>query len=419
MSSRTVDDPATMNGGTALWLPFTQAGDAARHQRRFVRGQEAFLIDAEGHRVFDAVSSIWTCVHGHSHPRIVAAIANQAGELDHSTLLGATNPVAEKLASRLCGTTGLDRVFFASDGASAVEAAIKMALQYWRNRGEMARSKIVRLVRSYHGDTIGAMSVSDIGVFKEPFADVCFQTESHEVYARRSSDADVAAIIVEPLVQAAAGMQIVREEDYSFIQQPSAPLLIVDEIATGFGRTGTMFAYQQTGLHPDILCLGKGITGGALPLSATIASNDVYAAFLSPHTADNRHFFHGHSYAGNPIACAAALASLDIFEVSDVLQRIVPLIETVAMEGEGLMDHPLVESVRHAGLMCGIVVSPPAGSNESASSFAWQVVDRLYERGFFTRPIGAVVQLVPPLSSDETDIRAFFSALRESLDHLS
>jgi adenosylmethionine-8-amino-7-oxononanoate transaminase len=402
-----------------LWLPFTQPGDAARRQRRFVQGSGAFLTDDQGHRVFDAVSSIWTCVHGHSHPRIVAAIANQAALLDHATLLGATNPVAESLAARLCSMTALDRVFFASDGASAVEAAIKMALQYWRNRGDEKRRKIVRLVRSYHGDTIGAMSVSDIGAFKEPFADLCFDTESIEVYARRTSDADVAAIIVEPLVQAAAGMQILREEDYSFIRQSSQALLIVDEIATGFGRTGTMFAYQKTELRPDILCVGKGITGGALPLSATIASNDIYDAFLSPHTSDNRHFFHGHSYAGNPIACAAALASLDIFDAENVLERIVPLIETVTEQSARLMDHPLVENIRHAGLMCGIVLSPPAGSSETAGSFAWRIVDRLYEGGFFTRPIGAVVQLVPPLSSSAADIRSFFSAVRESLDYVS
>lgn len=404
---------------SALWLPFTQMGDAARRQRRFVKGEGTFLTDDRGHRIFDAVSSIWTCVHGHSHPRIVAAIADQAATLDHATLLGATNPVAEALAARLCRMTGLGRVFFASDGASAVEAAIKMTLQYWRNRGDTERRRFVRLVRSYHGDTIGAMSVSDIGTFKEPFAGVCFETESIDVYARRTSDADVAAIIVEPQVQAAAGMQIVGEEVYSLIRRSSEPLLIVDEIATGFGRTGGMFAYHKAGLCPDILCVGKGITGGALPLSATIASNDVYDAFLSPRTADNRHFFHGHSYAGNPIACAAALASLDIFETENVLERVVPLVETVAELSRDLMGHPRVDSIRHAGLMCGIVLSLPAGSADTAASFAWRVADRLYEDGFFTRPIGAVVQLVPPLSSDAADIRAFFSALRNSLDHLS
>lgn len=414
-----MNQPVSEGHSVGLWLPFTQPGDTARRQRRFVQGSGAFLTDDRGHRVFDAVSSIWTCVHGHSHPRIVAAIATQAALLDHATLLGATNPVAESLAARLCTLTALDRVFFASDGASAVEAGIKMALQYWRNRGNRTRRKIVRLVRSYHGDTIGAMSVSDIGVFKEPFADVCFDTESIDVYARRTSDADVAAIIVEPLVQAAAGMQILREQDYALIRQSSGALLIVDEIATGFGRTGTMFAYQKTGLRPDILCVGKGITGGALPLSATIASNDIYDAFLSPRTSDNRHFFHGHSYAGNPIACAAALASLDIFEAENVLERIVPLIETVTEQSERLMDHPLVESIRQAGLMCGIVLSPPAGSDETAASFAWRVVDRLYEIGFFTRPIGPVVQLVPPLSSAAVDIRSFFAAVRESLDYVS
>ena len=407
------------HAASALWLPFTQMGDTARRPRRFVRGEGAFLVDAAGHRVFDAVSSIWTCVHGHGHPHIVAAIARQAALLDHATLLGGTNPVAEDLAARLAGMTGLDRVFFASDGASAIEAAIKIALQYWTNRGDRTRRTIVRLGRSYHGDTIGAMSVSDIGTFKAPFADVCFESESIDAYARRTSDADVAAIIVEPLVQAAAGMQIVRREDYAFIRTPSEPLLIVDEIATGFGRTGSMFAYQQIGLHPDVLCVGKSITGGTLPLSATIATNAVYDAFLAPSTTDNRHFFHGHSYAGNPIACAAALASLDIFETERVIERSIPLIETIAAAAARLLEHPLVAEVRHAGLMCGIVVTPPPGSPESAPAFAWTVVDRLYERGFFTRPIGAVVQLVPPLSSEPAEITAFFAALQEALDHFS
>jgi adenosylmethionine---8-amino-7-oxononanoate aminotransferase len=407
------------NVESALWLPFTQPADAARRQRTFVRGEGTFLIDDRGHRVFDAVSSIWTCIHGHSHPRIVAAIAEQAAVLDHATLLGATNPVAEALAARLCSLIALDRVFFASDGASAVEAAVKMALQYWRNRGEGRRRKIVRLVHAYHGDTIGAMSASDIGVFKEPFLDVCFETERLDDYARRTSDADVAAIIVEPRVQAAAGMRIVPDAEYAPIRRAAEALLIVDEIATGFGRTGTMFAYQSAGLVPDILCIGKGLTGGALPLSATIASSDIYDAFLSPHTADNRHFFHGHSYAGNPIACAAALASLDIFESEHVLERIVPLVATIAEEAARLLDHPRVESVRQAGLMCGIVLVPPAGSDESVGSFAWRVVDRLYENGHFTRPIGGVVQLVPPLSSDPADIRGFFSTLRRCLDDVS
>lgn len=402
----------------ALWLPFTQMGDAARPPRAFVAGSGTTLTDADGRLVYDAVSSIWTCIHGHGHPRIVAAIARQAAALDHATLLGATNPVAEALAERLAELTGLDRVVFASDGASAIEAAIKIALQYWYNRGERARRTIVHLAQAYHGDTIGAMSVSDVGAFKEPFRDVCFATETLDAYARRSSYDDVAAIVVEPLVQATAGFRIVRADGYAAVHRASEPLLIVDEIATGFGRTGAMFAHPGVGLRPDILCVGKGITGGTLALSATLCSERVYAAFLAPRTADGRHFFHGHSYAGNPIACAAALASLNIFATDGVLAEAQALADTLATHAAQLTAHPRVAAIRRAGLMCGIDVTP-ADRAEDATTFAWRVADRLYDAGIFTRPIGNVVQFVPPLASTHAEIGGFFETLAECLDRVS
>ncbi len=402
-----------------LWLPFTQMGDATRTPRAFVRGEGTTLIDAGGRRVYDAVSSIWTCIHGHGHPRIVAAIARQAATLDHATLLGATNPVAEELAARLGALTGLDRVLFASDGASAVEAAIKIALQYWHNRGESARRTIVHLARSYHGDTIGAMSVSDVGLFKEPFREVCFASESLEAYAQRTSYDDVAAIIVEPRVQATAGFRIVDAAGYAAVKRAPEPLLIVDEIATGFGRTGELFAHPGVGLRPDIVCVGKGITGGALALAATICAERVYEAFLAPRTTDARHLFHGHSYAGNPIACAAALASLEVFDDDAVLEHAHALACTLAEHAAQLATHPRVTAIRHAGLMCGIDVTPPDGAQGDATAYAWRVADDLYTNGIFTRPIGAVVQFVPPLASTHAEIARFFDALETSLDRVS
>src|SRR5579871_723637 len=292
------------------WLPFTQMRGFDPRARTFVRGSGTRLEDARGAHVYDAVSSIWTIVHGHCHPRIVDAIARQAAKLDHATLLGATNPVAETLAERLCALAGMDRAFFASDGASAVEAAIKMAAQFWQNAGQPQRRRFVRLAHAYHGDTIGAMSLSDIPLFKARFADLIFETRAFDDAA--SLGPDVAAVIVEPLVQAAAGMRLVDPAAYGALRDVE-PLLIVDEIATGFGRTTTMFAFEQTQLRPDILCLGKSITGGALALSCALVRRRVYDAFLGDHNAFV-HFFHGHSYAGNPIACAAALASLDLFD---------------------------------------------------------------------------------------------------------
>jgi len=373
------------------------------------------LTDANGARVYDAVSSIWTCLHGHAHPRIVAAIAAQAATLDHATTLGATNPPALALAERLCALTGLDRAFFASDGASAIEAAIKMAVQFWQNRGEPQRRRILHLSGSYHGDTVGAMSVSDIAVFKERFAGLCFEAATLEAYVPGENDGDVAAIVVEPLVQAAAGLRVVDAAAYAPLSLPRAPLLVVDEIATGFGRTGTLFAYEQLGLAPDLLCVGKSLTGGTLALSATLATAAVYDAFVAPETAQNRHFFHGHSFAGNPIACAAALASLDLFDVEDTLAQARTLGDAIERHAGALATHAAVREVRRRGVMCGIVVASPDDRTPPAP-FAWAVADRLYERGIFTRPIGPVVQLVPPLSSTTAEIDAFFEIVAGVLD---
>jgi adenosylmethionine-8-amino-7-oxononanoate aminotransferase len=377
-----------------------QSFDAS--ERTFVRGDGTMLIDARGHRVYDAVSSIWTIVHGHCHPAIVRAVAGQAATLDHATTLGATNPVAETLASKLCALTGMDYAFFASDGASAIEAALKMALQYWQQRGEKQRTRFVRLTGAYHGDTSGSMSVSDIAVFKSRFGAITFESAPYERLDALDL-AHVAAIIVEPMVQAAAGMRLVPRERYAGLQDMT-PLLIVDEIATGFGRTGTMFAFEQLDLRPDLVCLGKGITGGTLALSATLATERIYDAFLGD-LDESKQFFHGHSYAGNPIACAAALASLELFERESTLENVARLSTTARVRLEALGAR--VADVRAAGLMIGIELATVADGRRVASE--------LYRRGHFTRPIGATVQLVPPLSSRTEEIEDFFDALEASL----
>ncbi len=382
------------------WLPFTQMDGFDAPTRTFVRGDGNYLEDAAGRRLFDAVSSIWTTVHGHCRPEIVAAIAGQTAKLDHATSLGATNPVADELAERLCELTGTHVAFFASDGASAVEAALKMALQYWRSVGQPQRTRFVRLAGSYHGDTAGAMSVSDIAVFKQHFNAITFETVAYDDAAHAIACDDVAAVIVEPLVQAAAGIRIVSPERYVPLRA-MLPLLIVDEIATGFGRTGTMFAYEQLDLAPDIICIGKGITGGALALSAALATQRVYDAFLGKRE-DLKQFFHGHSYAGNPIACAAALANLDIFETERTIKRIAPLVERVSERLEQMRTLPRVRDARGVGLMAAV---------ELDGLVAWDVANALYERGYFTRPIGESIQFVPPLSSSVAEIDGFFDAL--------
>lgn len=365
--------------------------------RTFVRGFGTALEDARGQLVYDAVSSIWTTIHGHCHPHIVEAIARQAERLDHSTLLGASNPVAEELAARLCALARMERVFFASDGASAVEAAVKISVQYWQNRGQPQRSRFVRLSSAYHGDTAGAMSLSDIALFKSRFRNITFETRAFD--EGLAFEPDVAAVIIEPLIQAAAGMRVVDESVHERLRDLD-PLVIFDEIATGFGRTGTMFAFEQTAVQPDVLCLGKGITGGALALSATLVARPVYEAFLGE-PEDLVHFFHGHSYAGNPIACAAALASLDLFAQEKTLERAEAIARRAAKRLERLRSHPLVRDGRQAGAMLGIEIATPA----------WPIADKLYQAGHFTRPIGNVIQFVPPLCSTDAEVDAFFDAL--------
>jgi adenosylmethionine-8-amino-7-oxononanoate aminotransferase len=387
------------------WLPFTQMSGFDAGARTFVRGSGTMLTDAAGAQVFDAISSVWTTIHGHGHPHIVEAIARQAAVLDHATALGATNPRAEELAERLCALTALDVAFFASDGASAIEAALKMAIQYWQACGEPKRVKFVHLRDSYHGDTAGAMAVSDIAVFRSRFAPILIETVCYDDAPDVLARDDVAAIVFEPRVQAAAGMRIVAAERYANMRAPHRPLLIADEIATGFGRTGTMFAYEALGLVPDLVCLGKGISGGTLALSAVLAAQPVYDAFLGAPEA-NRQFFHGHSYAGNPIACAAALASLDLFAAEHTLAHVAGLDAAMNDLLAPLAAHPRVVEVRRAGLMAGVEIAVPAR----------RVADALYARGQFTRPIGQTVQLVPPLSSTRAEIAAFVAAFVDALD---
>lgn len=382
--------------------------------RTFVRGEGNFLIDARGNRIFDAVSSIWTTVHGHCHPVISEAIARQASLLDHSTLLGASNPVAAELAERLAALLRMEYAFFGGDGASAVEAALKMALHYWQNAGEPQRTRFIRLVDAYHGDTSGAMSVSDIAVFKSRYGAVTFEALPYDGDARVFERDDVAAVIVEPIVQAAAGMRIVASERYDALRG-IRPLLIVDEIATGFGRTGSMFAHEQIDLRPDIVCVGKGITGGTLALSATVVRERIYDAFRGTH-AEMKQLFHGHSYAGNPIACAAALANLRVFEEERTLERAALLAQSLAPALQKTAAHPLVRQVRAAGLMIGVEVETRALPAGDAITPAWRIANELYERGHFTRPIGDVIQLVPPLSTAPHEAETFLSDLYELLE---
>jgi adenosylmethionine---8-amino-7-oxononanoate aminotransferase len=412
------DLPPPVGARSRHWLPFTQMSEAAGQARTFVSGAGTMLTDASGRTVFDAISSVWTTIHGHCHPRIVEAIARQAATLDHATALGATNPVADELAERLCALAGYDAAFFASDGASAIEAALKMALQYWQACGEPQRVRFVRLRDAYHGDTAGAMSVSGIEGFRSRFRALIVESVCYDDAPEALARDDVAAVVFEPRVQAAAGMRLVAPERYAGMRAAHRPLLIADEIATGFGRTGSMFAYQRLALAPDLVCLGKGITGGALALSAVLAARRVYEAFLGAPSA-NRHFLHGHSYAGNPIACAAALASLDVFAAERTLERVAALDSAMDALLAPLAAHPLVEEVRRAGLMAGIEIAAESIDARGAATPAWRVANELYARGHFTRPIGRTIQLVPPLNSTRAEIASFAGAFADVLARIA
>ena len=397
-----------------LWLPFTQMSTFDFNERTFVRGEGCTLVDARGRRVFDAISSVWTTIHGHGHPYIIESIAHQAAVLDHATALGAANWPAIELAERLARLTGLERVFFSGDGASAVEVALKMALQYWQNTGEGKRCRFARLVHAYHGDTAATMSVSDIPLFKERFAPIVFESIPYEGAAQQLARDDLAAVIVEPIVQAAAGMHVVPNERYAALANMK-PLLIVDEIATGFGRTGSMFAFTELGVEPDILCVGKGLTGGTLPLSATLARERIYEAFLGDF-ASSRHLFHGHSYAANPICCAAALASLDVFDREQTLALVAELDAVLEARLAALQSHRGVREVRRKGMMCAIELETGELAIEDARSKTWGIADAMYAQGHFTRPLGDAIQLVPPLASSMEELLAFCDALEEELD---
>src|ERR687898_1947490 len=348
-----------------LWHPFTQQrGWASEHPVIIERGEGTDLIDVDGNRYIDGVSSLWCNVHGHAHPRIDAAVREQLSKVAHSTMLGLSHRTAIELAQRLVALAraGLTRVFYSDSGSTATEIALKMAFQYWRQRGQ-DRRRFVSLKMAYHGDTIGSVSVGGIDLFHSIYHPLLFDTlkadpgnAAHMERLLEEHEGEVAAVIMEPLVQGAAGMlmhppgylRTVRE-----LCDRHGVLLILDEVATGFGRTGTMFACDHEGVAPDLLCLAKGISGGYLPLAATLASEEIYQGFLGEHE-EFRTFFHGHTYTGNPLACAAAIASLDVFRDENTLGELAGKIDLLAGLLEPLAEHPAVREVRRVGFMVGI-----------------------------------------------------------------
>ncbi|HET7161826.1 MAG TPA: adenosylmethionine--8-amino-7-oxononanoate transaminase [Rhodanobacteraceae bacterium] len=436
----------------AIWHPCTQmrdhAGADALPMTPIVRGEDAWLVDANGKRYLDAISSWWTNIFGHANPRIAAAMKDQLDKLEHVIFAGFTHEPAIQLAEELLRVAPpalaaqqrekdkhLARVFFADNGSSAVEVALKMSFHYWRNVGKTGKTRFIALSGSYHGETLGALSVTDVPLYRATYAPLlhdpifvaspdCFERapgESWREHSLRKLDDmraalehhahEVCAVIVEPLVQCAGGMRMYDPAYLTGLRKLCDEFgvhLIADEIAVGFGRTGTLFACEQAGISPDFLCLSKGLTGGFMPLSVVLTTSDVYDAFWAEYTS-GKAFLHSHSYTGNPLACRAALATLSIFRDEPVLERNRKLAAHMAQRLAPLVDHPHVAEVRQTGMIAAVELvrdkskrAPFAASERRGL----RVYRHGLERGVLLRPLGDVVYFMPPyvVTPDEIDL---------------
>ncbi|NWF75168.1 MAG: adenosylmethionine--8-amino-7-oxononanoate transaminase [Nitrospirae bacterium] len=437
-----------------IWHPFTQMKDWLKEDIIIIsEGKDCFIKDIYGKWYIDGVSSLWVNVHGHRKKELDEAIKAQVDKISHSTLLGLSNVPAIKLAEKLIrivkasfihNKSSLSKVFYSDNGSTAVEVAIKMAFQYWKHKGVRGKNTFVSLKNAYHGDTIGAVSVGGIDIFHKTFKPLlyktykasspyCYRCEFGKKYPRckyeclnnmkdilKSNSKKIAAIIIEPLIQAAGGMitsppgylKGVRElcNEYKI-------LMIADEVATGFGRTGRMFACEHEGVVPDIMCLSKGITGGYMPLAVTICSDEIYNAFLGDFK-DLKTFFHGHSYTGNPLACFAALACLNIFEKEKVMENLKGKIKILKSWLKNILNLKHVGDVRNIGMMAGIELVRNKKTKEPydwKEKMGWRVAYFAREKGVFIRPLGNVVVIMPPLSISKENLNQLLKVIHEAI----
>lgn len=450
MTTTTTDREARLRKLDAahVWHPFTQMAIWEDENAPLIeRGEGRHLVDVAGRRYLDGISALWCNVHGHRVPEIDDAVRAQLDRVAHSTLLGQANVPSIELAARLADIApkGLTRVFYSDSGSTAVEVALKMALQYWSHKGRPEKRLFATLAEAYHGDTVGSVSLGGIDLFHQAFgpllfsklrlptpytyrtpanfsaeeyAEHCIATAERTIEKRAS---ELAAVVLEPVMQGAAGM-IAQQPGYlrriAEACRKHDVLLVCDEVATGFGRTGTMFAVEQEGVSPDLLCIAKGLTGGYLPLAATLANDRVYEAFLGAFES-RRTFFHGHTYTGNPLACAAALASLDLFERNHVIESIQPKIARLTQRLAEIAKHPHVGEVRQRGLMVGIEL---VRDRERKTPFEYtrrtghRAILEARKRGVILRPLGDVVVLMPPLAITDDEIEMLCDVTAESID---
>jgi adenosylmethionine-8-amino-7-oxononanoate aminotransferase len=407
-----------------LWHPFTQQQSWQEEDFPIIeRADDTTLYDTQGNAYIDGVSSLWCNVHGHRHPAIDIAIKDQLDRVAHSTMLGLSHAPAAKLAKRLVDLApeGLSRVFFSDNGSTACEIALKMAYQFHHQRGEWWRSGFVCLADSYHGDTLGSVSVGGIELFHSLYRPLLFdawQAPPGDADALRALLAEhaerCAAVIVEPLVQGAAGIHVHPDGYLRAVRElcdEFGLFLICDEVATGFGRTGTMFACEQEAVAPDLMCVAKGLTGGYLPLAATLTTERIYEGFLGRHD-EYRTFFHGHTYTGNPLACAAAIATLEVFDEERTLESLEPKIELLTKLLQPIAQLPSVGEVRQCGFMVGIELT----GFDASLRMGHQVTLEARERGAIIRPLGDVIVLMPPLAITGADLQRLVAITRQAIE---
>jgi len=434
---------------TFLWHPFTQMLDWEKEPQLIIEsGSGCTLKDIRGKSYIDGVSSLWVTVHGHRKKEIDAAVSAQLRRIGHSTLLGLSNVPAVLLAEKLVkiAPRGLSRIFFSDSGSTSVEIALKIAFQYWQQKDEAYRQKtgFISLTEAYHGDTIGSVSVGGIDLFHRIYKPLLFQTRKIEspncyrckygltypgclktclTYAERTIQkyaSVTAALIIEPIVQGAAGMLVQPPGYLKKIRELCTQnniLMIADEVATGFGRTGKMFACEHESVKPDILCLAKGISGGYLPLAATLTTNDIYQGFLGNYN-EFKTFFHGHTYTGNPLACAAALANIDLFQKEKTLLKLKPKITLLTKELKQIQKMKQVGEVRQRGFMVGIEL---VRDRALRTPYPWEdkigirVTLECRKRGLIIRPLGNVIVLMPPLSISKPELQRMVQIVSDSI----
>jgi len=444
-----------------IWHPFTQMKEWVEEKPIIIsEGRDCFIKDVYGRWYLDGISSMWVNIFGHRKKEIDDAIREQLWKISHSTLLGLSNVPAIRLAERLVKLIGkslasesavykgaeeeLCKVFYSDNGSTAVEVALKIAFQYWKHKGVRGRNAFVSLANGYHGDTIGAVSVGGVDIFHKAFGPLLFKSyrapspycyrcelgkecmdckfsclEKMEEMFRTHRD-EIAALIIEPLIQAAGGMITSPPGYLKGVRELCTRynvLMIADEVATGFGRTGKMFACKHEDVVPDLMCLSKGITGGYMPLAVTLATQEIYDAFLGEFR-ELKTFFHGHSYTGNPLACAAAIACLDLFEKEQTLLNLREKIEILEEWLRETLNLKHAGDVRNAGFMAGIELVKEKETKEPydwAEKTGWRVAYSARDRGVFIRPLGNVIVVMPPLAISVRNLRQLLKVIRESI----